>query len=276
MRQAWGTIRERLGLRPSVPHPEAPPTTATDLFPNSTGDGFNPVPANARELMLAEMARAFNIGLGLNGLGGPSSSNERGPVNVPADTEGLGPSDAEAPPRSQENGANVAPSTGDASETVPRIGMPAEGSFERFLVDLQLDLRVALTHVREETLGEANQNEHVTNGQPEQRPEEQTLSGFPRSYSSPSSSPNMQPATSNAAAAIIHHALTPDEVPSQRPADSPETAVSDTDSMPHLLDVQDSDRESNGDEYDDEGPLCMITLHPTIAHLTPRFPFCNP
>ncbi|KAF8148200.1 hypothetical protein B0H34DRAFT_266272 [Crassisporium funariophilum] len=76
MRQAWGTIRERLGLRPSMP----PPPLEQDNPDNTNAPNISPgteptthAPASlpdTKELMLAEMARAFNVGLGLNGLSG--------------------------------------------------------------------------------------------------------------------------------------------------------------------------------------------------------------
>ena len=67
-------------------------------------------------MMLGEMARAFSVGLGLGSFAGPASSN-----NSP-------------PNRSTE--------TSLSNET--RV-VPNEGSFERFLMDLQADLRIALT-----------------------------------------------------------------------------------------------------------------------------------
>jgi len=260
MRQAWSTIRERLGLRPSVHHPDVPTSTADETFPLPPGDAFNSAPADARELMLAEMARAFNIGLGLNGSGAPSSSDENGPVNGPADTEGLGPINTEAQPRSQESGTNRTSPVAAASETVPAISMPQEGSFERFLVDLQLDLRVALTHVREETLGHGSPNGHASSGQSEQQPDEQSLLSSSHSHPSASTSPNMQASTSNAAAAIIDYALTPDESPLQEASDSRETAVSDSVSMPPLLGALDSDSESDGNDLDDDEGTSYVTM----------------
>lgn len=207
------------------------------------GDGSNPVPADARELMLAEMARAFNIGLGLNGIGGPSSTDEGGPVNGPADTEALGRSDAEAHPRSQENGANVASPTVAANDMAPTISMPPEGSFERFLVDLQLDLRVALTHVRQETLNGAG---HATDSPPEPQPEEQLPPNSSQSHPSSSSNTIFN--------AIVDEALTlPDETPSQEPVGS------DTDTMLHLVDAQNSDSEGEREDDDDEGIFYAIT-----------------
>ncbi|EEB98859.1 hypothetical protein MPER_01561 [Moniliophthora perniciosa FA553] len=74
-----------------------------------------PPTMEARDRMLAEMSRAFQLGLGLNS-----------PVGGAGDT------------------GSVEASLGP-NPIGSRLGeMPPEGSFERFLVDLQADLRVAL------------------------------------------------------------------------------------------------------------------------------------
>lgn len=104
LRSAWGNIRERLGLRPSA----GPASPLGNIDPNS------PSILNAndpREVMMAQMARAFNLGFGMSG------------------GEGSGPG-------SSGNGG---------IEESDDNALPPEGSFERFLVDLQADLRVALT-----------------------------------------------------------------------------------------------------------------------------------
>lgn len=100
LRQAWGSIRERLGLR--SPHEGSDPNrSSTPANPN-----------DPREVVLAQMARAFNLGFGMS----TESTNE-------------------APPN-----------TTDSSEENPDSPqLPPEGSFERFLVDLQVDLRATLT-----------------------------------------------------------------------------------------------------------------------------------
>ena len=89
--------------------------------------------------MLAEMARAFNIGLGLNGLGtNGGTSRIEGSTATPRAPEA--PSDAPAEDQQQQP-----PTTAP-----PPIPIPPEGSFERFLVDLQVDLRRALTQPEDE------------------------------------------------------------------------------------------------------------------------------
>lgn len=111
MRHVWSSLRDRLGLRtPGLGAPGA-----------DEGTG-RPNPRDARELLLTEMARAFNLGLGLG----------RPPV-IPDVANASGPAASVTEPPSANGGG-----TGD----VPV--MPPPGSFERFLIDLQSDLRVAL------------------------------------------------------------------------------------------------------------------------------------
>ncbi|KAF9562155.1 hypothetical protein CPC08DRAFT_706880 [Agrocybe pediades] len=134
MRQAWGSIRERLGLRPSSSSPSAasPPLSSQDgpVDPTTSSVG----PTDTRELMLAEMARAFNIGLGLNNMAAANSDESH---SVPA----------EEPTNSSSDNTEL-PSPPPGVET-GSIRTAPEGSFERFLVDLQSDLRTALTHQTE-------------------------------------------------------------------------------------------------------------------------------
>lgn len=174
MRQAWGTIRERLGLRPST----ASPTNNVSRTPLQQ-DGHPEVISNrvsgdltqsgpdTRELMLAEMARAFNIGLGLNGLGGLNpSSNQSGQASSDgaADTDGL--SDGNNPPT--ENSVDNTSPRSQSGTTAPRTTLPPEGSFERFLVDLQNDLRIALTQPEDETaLPGTHSNTSQTQAEPQ-------------------------------------------------------------------------------------------------------------
>ena len=85
-----------------------------------------------REVMLAEMARAFNLGLGLGG--------DAAGINGP-------------PPRNEgESGGNRATSSesghggGESgSQLLGARQLPPEDSFERFLMDLQTELRVVLS-----------------------------------------------------------------------------------------------------------------------------------
>ena len=137
MRQAWGTIRERLGLRPTPPPSTNTPAPSTSSAgdvppPPAVAEQQQPstaaVPTDTRELMLAEMARAFNVGLGLNGLGGVVPGGDANHNNAGASGNGSG-----------NEGGGGGGGVGEVQE------LPAEGSFERFLYDLQADLRSALT-----------------------------------------------------------------------------------------------------------------------------------
>ncbi|KAG2131821.1 hypothetical protein DEU56DRAFT_739862 [Suillus clintonianus] len=125
MRHVWSSLRDRLGLRT--------PGMGTPGADEGTG---RPSPRDARELLLTEMARAFNLGLGLG----------RPPV-VPGVANASGP----AAPVVEATSAN-----GGGTSDVPI--MPPPGSFERFLIDLQSDLRVALAQdsVPIDTDGEGN------------------------------------------------------------------------------------------------------------------------
>ena len=122
LRHAWGSIRERLGLRPT-PSP-ATLASSPEMEPQVTpGLSSN----DPRELVLAQMARAFNLGFGL----GDSSTN-------PATREG-------GEPEASQPRENAAPET---SRSEGALQLSPDGSFDRFLVDLQADLRAALTTSR--------------------------------------------------------------------------------------------------------------------------------
>ncbi|RDB16059.1 hypothetical protein Hypma_003479 [Hypsizygus marmoreus] len=119
LRQAWGNIRERLGLRPA-PHPAA--VSSLDPTPESDGP-VGSLSNDPRELVLAQMARAFNLGFGLA-------------------SENTGQRSGESEGR--EHRTDEAAGTGGVGSAGP-APLPLEGSFEQFLADLQTDLRVALT-----------------------------------------------------------------------------------------------------------------------------------
>lgn len=106
LRGAWDSLRERLGLRDGRNNPENPPQEPFE-------DGRDIGRSGAGEAMITEMARALGTGLGLQ--------------------EGSGrPSD----------GPTVA--TPNAMVGVPSVP-PPEGTFERFLHNLQADLRIVLS-----------------------------------------------------------------------------------------------------------------------------------
>lgn len=265
MRHAWGTIRERLGLRPSAPSGTATPVDENGVPPAAAG-GLESVPTDARELMLAEMARAFNIGLGLNGLGGLSSNpaDENGPTGGPADTEAVGASSGTGNNNSQANERNSTPPPA-ASETALPITMPPEGSFERFLVDLQLDLRLALTRPEGETTPLTDQvaPDAQVESQAERPSQSPTpLTSTPQSHSTspPIPGPSIQPPLSEMVGqtSSMPSASPTDGVQEGRISNAPEMteAESDTDSIPQLMSVTDSeseDSEDDDDDFDEEG-----------------------
>lgn len=123
-----------------IPAPAPPAALGTSALPTPpAGPTLRPdgTPMDARELMLAEMVRALNQGLGLdrtswgpeagNGTASPvSTTAQEGGESAPASTEGPAPTPA----------------------AVPIV--PPEGSFERFLLNLQIDLRRALMNGWEE------------------------------------------------------------------------------------------------------------------------------
>ncbi|KAF7799383.1 hypothetical protein EIP86_010615 [Pleurotus ostreatoroseus] len=131
IRGVWESIRERVGLNPrnsvaSAPVAAAGPTGAAPSTDrpaptedaSTTGDRQRMRPG---ELMLAEMARALNAGLGLANGGGERRA-------------------AEQPGAAESNGNNMM----FAPIWDPNQPLPPEGSFERFLVNLQADLRTVL------------------------------------------------------------------------------------------------------------------------------------
>ncbi|KAH7915433.1 hypothetical protein BJ138DRAFT_1109648 [Hygrophoropsis aurantiaca] len=123
MRQVWSSLRDRLGLRgPGIPGTRV---EETDPAVRTRPDG---TPMDAREIMLAEMARAFNLGLGLNNppqaVSGDSATNPTAASTSPQEAR---------PSNLQVNNETTPPS------------LPPPDSFERFLIDLQADLRIALT-----------------------------------------------------------------------------------------------------------------------------------
>ncbi|KAJ7600406.1 hypothetical protein C8J56DRAFT_910161 [Mycena floridula] len=152
MRHAWGSIRERLGLRSNG-----------TLGGNRNSEGRTGADGNtldARERMLAEMARAFNMGLGLSG-------------------DAFGAANGSVPTEETETNPALPP-------VIPSL--PAEGSFERFLVDLQADLRIALTQqpaataeaetpVEEETIAptvvQTSESESGSNGDEQQETDDE-------------------------------------------------------------------------------------------------------
>jgi len=131
MRHVWGSLRDRLGRR-MAGHGSGNSQAASnnELRPNGQTRP-NGAPIDTREIMLAEMARAFNLGLGLsNGAASPDASAGGERNNGQAESE---------------HSPSATSSESDGVPRPPEISLPAEGSFERFLMDLQVDLRLALS-----------------------------------------------------------------------------------------------------------------------------------
>ncbi len=101
--------------------------------------------------MLAEMARAFNIGLGLNGLGGLAPGPN--PAGGHTDHDAAGNANSTQESRTSAEESQMRATSDDSNAT-----LPPEGSFERFLVDLQVDLRVALTRPDDDSEPESHQS----------------------------------------------------------------------------------------------------------------------
>ncbi|CAL1713443.1 unnamed protein product [Somion occarium] len=119
IRNVWESFRERLGLN-------ARPTPGTGPVGNTDAASTSNARMRPGELMLAEMARALNAGLGLAGQGGQNErqSGEQSSENANAN------SDAPTAPTDNESNRPVSP----------------EAGFERFLLNLQADLRTILSN----------------------------------------------------------------------------------------------------------------------------------
>ena len=106
LRGAWDSLRERLGLRDGRNNPEN--------IPEPFGDGRDVGRSGAGEAMITEMARALGTGLGLQ---------------------------EEGPGRPVDEPTVATPNVMAGAPSVP----PPEGTFERFLYNLQADLRIVLS-----------------------------------------------------------------------------------------------------------------------------------
>lgn len=162
MRQSWGTIRERLGLSPTPPSPSTTASTATTGGSVSAAQQQQQV-TDTRELMLDEMARAFRIGLGLNTgatggapppvgsvtpFSGVASLSPIGVAGVGGSTGSVGVvGNAGVGGINGMEGGEMGGGGGEGTQH--GTALPAEGSLDRFLVDLQADLRAAFTQSEE-------------------------------------------------------------------------------------------------------------------------------
>ncbi|KAK7039446.1 hypothetical protein R3P38DRAFT_477630 [Favolaschia claudopus] len=116
---------------PSHPRTPFPPYRPTSLPPPTNSNSSpavngNGVGTDERATMLAEMARAFNLGLGLGAPRARSATTTN----------------------SDASNANANPGQGDGTRAGGEREEAREGTFERFLVDLQVDLRGALGGAR--------------------------------------------------------------------------------------------------------------------------------
>lgn len=257
MRQAWGTIRERLGLRPSTSttddaiNPFQQDPSNTDAVSNPpAGDRIGSgSPTDTRELMLAEMARAFNIGLGLNGLGGLAPGSN--PVNGGSEPEAvngtnIADEDSHLPSEDSESTSQRQP----AAEA-PTATLPPEGSFERFLVDLQIDLRIALTQTDDEP-----DPEQPTPVQEPSLPEPQSIRSDDITVNSAAPLPWTPLGVSHDNSGERHYSNNPaGQNAAAVPSDVSESIFyrdGDYADMPFLQDVTDSESEFDEDEHEDD------------------------
>ncbi|KZT09097.1 uncharacterized protein LAESUDRAFT_537861 [Laetiporus sulphureus 93-53] len=133
IRNVWESLRERLGL-----NSRNPAFGGVNSSQGEGGNGSGEGRMRPGEMMLAEMARALNLGLGLNGEGGSASSTA-------SDDATVVPSDS-----ASSSDATVTPAV--------EAPLPPEDSFERFLINLQADLRAALS---EDGAGATSQRDSV-------------------------------------------------------------------------------------------------------------------
>ncbi|KZT67100.1 hypothetical protein DAEQUDRAFT_410989 [Daedalea quercina L-15889] len=117
IRNVWESVRDRLGLHRGQ----------SDGGGSTEGDSTSEVRMRPGD-MFTEMARALNIGLGL------------GDGNVPSTRQ----TDGNAEGESSSTGDGTDAANGATSERAERPP-PPEDSFERFLLNLQADLRTALS-----------------------------------------------------------------------------------------------------------------------------------
>ena len=249
MRHAWGTIRERLGLRPSAstPTPEQatrnidvpPPTTAATAAVTEPAAPIS-LP-DTRELMLAEMTRAFNggFGLGAHGLTGAQVSRN----NNQAGGESAVLPDANNTVNNPESSDLRTPSLAT---------LPPEGSFDRFLMDLQIDLRTALTQAEDLPHTPTHQDRQSTPSEPVQQPQEaEVRTEIAHDEGSSSNLPTLPPLPETQHISHQHE----DHRPRGPPGGTRAVNVdSDRSSMPDLSEVYETDSEfEDPEESDDDG-----------------------
>ena len=139
MRNAWAGLRDRLGFRPSSPATSPVSPSAVSPLPDpEPAPSPSPVtPVDPRTQLLADMARAFQMGLDPDD--GPGPGSRSGAPSSPAIEVNLGDGQRQQQAQQQER-------------------FP-EDSFDRFLMDLQIDLRRTLEDGRPETESEPEQEQ---------------------------------------------------------------------------------------------------------------------
>lgn len=220
IRNVWESIRERVGLNSRNSGSSDRPTE--DGSGTTTPGGSNPR-MRPGEMMLAEMARALNAGLGLAN-STPNSSGERRP-------EATSPAHVLFPP--------IADSTNS---------LPPEGSFERFLANLQNDLRTILS---EEPAVVAPPDLNVSTESP------------------PRSSNAEEPTQEHAQERVASRPPTP--IPSSE-TDHGEEHADDNDGPPPLASDSDSDSDESFHDADGTGSGDESADHHTITDHPIRTP----
>ncbi len=144
MRNAWAGLRDRLGFRPSSPttSPVSPSAVSPPLEPEPAPSARPVTPVDPRTQLLADMARAFQMGMGLED--GSGSGSRSGAPSSPAIEVNLGDGQQRQQQAQQQERSS-----------------PPEDSFERFLMDLQVDLRRTLEDGQPEAESEPEQEQEV-------------------------------------------------------------------------------------------------------------------
>ena len=185
--------------------------------------------------MLAEMTRALNggFGLGAHGISGTPAFRS----NNQAEGESAVPPDTNRTVNNQESSESGTPSLAT---------LPPEGSFDRFLMDLQVDLRTALTQVEDLPHTPTHRGRRSTPSEPVQQPQEAEARIETANGDGPSSTLHPLPETQRIS----------DQHGDHRPQGPPEGIHTDSgrSSMPDLSDVYDTDSEfEDAEESDDDG-----------------------
>ncbi|KAH9978379.1 hypothetical protein BJV74DRAFT_138951 [Russula compacta] len=157
MRNAWAGLRDRLGFRPSSPtnSPVSPSVGSSPSPESEPAPSPSPVtPIDPRTQLLADMTRAFQMGMGLED--GSGSGSRSGAQSPPAIEVNLG--DGEQQQEQQERQQQ--------HQQQQQRSPPPEDSFDRFLMDLQVDLRRTLEDGQPETETESGAEQREREAEP--------------------------------------------------------------------------------------------------------------